>query len=30
MAMNLTYKILKAHLREGELAKGRQIGIKID
>ena len=28
--MNLTYKILSAHLVEGELKKGAEIGLKID
>ncbi len=28
--MNLTYKILSAHLTQGELSRGREIGIHID
>ena len=30
MAETLTYKILRDHLVEGDLAKGREIGIRID
>jgi aconitate hydratase len=30
MKKNLTYKILEAHLKEGELVPGREIGITID
>ena len=30
MALSLTYKILKEHLREGSLVAGEAIGIKID
>ncbi len=30
MQKNLTYKILEAHLVEGELVPGREIGIRID
>jgi aconitate hydratase len=30
MADNIVYKILKAHLKEGELTAGREIGIRID
>lgn len=30
MAMNLTYKILQAHLLDGELALGQEIGVRID
>ncbi|MBN2468098.1 MAG: aconitate hydratase [Deltaproteobacteria bacterium] len=30
MAKNLTYKILEAHLMEGQLVPGEEIGIKID
>lgn len=30
MPLNLTYKILKDHLVDGELSKGSEIGIKID
>ncbi|MEM2109533.1 MAG: aconitate hydratase [Candidatus Odinarchaeota archaeon] len=30
MPLNLTYKILKDHLVEGELVKGEEIGVRID
>ena len=30
MGLTLTEKILKAHLVEGELVKGQEIGIRID
>ena len=30
MAMNVTQKILSAHLIRGKLCKGEEIGIKID
>ena len=30
MARNLTYRILKSHLLEGELTPGSEIGIRID
>lgn len=30
MGMTLAQKILKAHLVEGEMIKGKEIGIKID
>ena len=30
MKKNLTHKILEAHLVEGELVPGREIGIRID